>query len=425
MLFPLHSDAPIYHYPITTVGLIVVNVLLFICWPPVDAEELFVQQVYQRLEQENRILENMTQIELDEVMLDEASKLSSDALHPDSRVLHFGNGLRPWQWVTANFMHADVIHLVGNMIFLWGLGLVIEGKLGWWRFLLVYLMIGSAGYGLVQVLMLNADGGNALGASLPIYGIMVLALLWAPLNELHCVLWFRGPMTIDVPIVWFALGYLVLQIGIFLLTGMEMGSEALHLLGAVVALPVGLVMLTAKLVDCEDYDAISVWRGRHEMSRDEKAKEKEASPEFQAKVAGQQATYLAQLQEIVDKQRDPALAWTVHQKMRHRFYDWMLPEQTLRSIIRQYHEQDKFEQSLPAMEEFLYRYPAQRTADIRLTMAQHMIRQAGRPRQGLLLLGKLDPAHLSSTQLIARDKLTALAEETKREIEIEEPCEDW
>ncbi len=425
MLVPLHSDAPIYHYPITTIGLIVVNVLLFIISPPVDAEALFVQQVNQRLAQDNRTVESMTPAELEAVMLEEAGKLPDDFMHPDSRMLHFGNGLHPLQWVTANFMHAGLLHLLGNMVFLWGLGLVIEGKLGWWRFLVVYLLIGTTGYGLVQVLMMGADGGNALGASLPIFGIMVLALIWAPLNELHCVLWFRGPMLIDVPIVWFALGYLVLQVGVFFISGKGMGSEALHLLGAVVAVPIGLVMLKAKLVDCEEYDAISVWRGRHEMTRDEKAKEKEASPEFQAKVTTQQTAFLAQIQEIVDRQKNPTLAWAAHQKMRHRFYDWKLPEQTIRSIIRLYHAQNKMVESLPAIEEFLHRYPAPRTTDMRLTLAQYMIRQAGRPRQGLLLLAKVDPDHLSETQRIARDKLIALAESAKQEVEIEDPCEDW
>ncbi len=56
--------------------------------------------------------------------------------------LTHGEGLHPVQWVTNNFLHGRIFHLVGNMIFLWGFGLVVEGKLGWWRFLLVYMGIG-------------------------------------------------------------------------------------------------------------------------------------------------------------------------------------------------------------------------------------------------------------------------------------------
>lgn len=421
MLIPLHSDAPIYHYPITTVGLIVVNVLLYILWSPHDSdqlEELLYQRVNQRIEAEKLIPEEMTEQQIDAIFIEEAQHL-----HADWRMLQFGNGLNPVQWLMANFMHADAMHLVGNMIFLWALGLVIEGKLGWWRFLLVYLLIGTAGYGLVQFVMLGADGGAALGASLPIYGILVLALLWAPLNELHCVLMIRGP--IDMPIIWFALGYLVLQFGIFLLTGMHMGSEALHLIGALVAVPVGLVMLKTNMVDCENYDAISVFRGRHEMTRAERAAEEEASPEFKAKVAAQQAAYLARIEEIVEQQKNPALAWATHQRMRHLSHDWVLPESTLRGIITLFHDQQQFVESVPAMQELLQRYPPQRTSDARLALAQYMIRDAERPRQGQLLLAKLDPVHLNDKQRSAREKLLRLAEQRKADIEIEEPCEDW
>ena len=49
--------------------------------------------------------------------------------------LVLGDGLHPLQWVTNNFMHSGFFHLAGNMIFLWTFGLVVEGKLGWWRVL--------------------------------------------------------------------------------------------------------------------------------------------------------------------------------------------------------------------------------------------------------------------------------------------------
>ncbi len=57
------------------------------------------------------------------------------------------------------------MHLVGNMFFLWGFGLVVEGKLGWWRFLLLYLTIGAIYSVIIQTSMLGATEGGALGAS--------------------------------------------------------------------------------------------------------------------------------------------------------------------------------------------------------------------------------------------------------------------
>ena len=96
---------------------------------------------------------------------------------PSPYMLEFGDGLHPVQWVTSVFMHADPVHLVGNMIFLWGFGLVIEGKIGWWRFLLVYLGLGIFQSALVQLCMLSSTV-RRLGASGAIYGLLAMVLIW-------------------------------------------------------------------------------------------------------------------------------------------------------------------------------------------------------------------------------------------------------
>ena len=96
--FPYHTDAPLYHYPIGTVLLIVINVLMF------------------------------------------AATWSQDPQTYDSLILPFDT-IQPTQWVTSAFMHVDIMHLAGNMLFLWSFGLIVEGKLGWYRFLPLYLGI--------------------------------------------------------------------------------------------------------------------------------------------------------------------------------------------------------------------------------------------------------------------------------------------
>jgi membrane associated rhomboid family serine protease len=59
-------------------------------------------------------------------------------------------GLTPnnWHWyqfITANFIHGGVFHLVGNMLFLWLIGDNIEDALGPAGFLLLYFIGGLAG----------------------------------------------------------------------------------------------------------------------------------------------------------------------------------------------------------------------------------------------------------------------------------------
>lgn len=122
MLIPLSTDAPIYHFPFVCIGLIVVNTIVHVAtgfgFP--DAVDQW-----------------------------------------GPYALEYGNGLQPMQWVTSNFIHMGPVQLVGNMIFLWGFGLVVEGKLGWWRFLLLYLAIGIVQCAVEQTLMLAYDGEAA------------------------------------------------------------------------------------------------------------------------------------------------------------------------------------------------------------------------------------------------------------------------
>ena len=44
-----------------------------------------------------------------------------------------------WQPLTSAFLHANVIHLVGNMIFLWTFGNNVNDRMGHWRYLGAYL----------------------------------------------------------------------------------------------------------------------------------------------------------------------------------------------------------------------------------------------------------------------------------------------
>ena len=52
--------------------------------------------------------------------------------------------------ITYQFFHADIVHLLGNMIFLWVFGDDIERALGRWRYLASISLCGVIG-GLVFV----------------------------------------------------------------------------------------------------------------------------------------------------------------------------------------------------------------------------------------------------------------------------------
>jgi rhomboid family protein len=75
------------------------------------------------------------------------------------------SGLPAWQTVfTAMFMHASILHIAGNMLFLWIFGNNVEDSMGPIRFLIFYLLGGVAALAL-QVAVGPDTVGPTVGAS--------------------------------------------------------------------------------------------------------------------------------------------------------------------------------------------------------------------------------------------------------------------
>jgi membrane associated rhomboid family serine protease len=88
---------------------------------------------------------------------------------------------RPTQLVTHAFVHGNILHLLGNMLFLFAFGNAINAKLGHLQFLGLYLLIAVVS-GLGWLLLGN--GRPMVGASGAIMGLAGMLLVLYPLNEL-------------------------------------------------------------------------------------------------------------------------------------------------------------------------------------------------------------------------------------------------
>lgn len=92
------------------------------------------------------------------------------AFRPD-RVL-----TRPWGAVTYMFVHADLVHLLVNMLVLFFFGPPLEDRWGSREFLRYYLICGMGG---VLLSFLLAPGAPIVGASAACYGLMLaFAMSW-------------------------------------------------------------------------------------------------------------------------------------------------------------------------------------------------------------------------------------------------------
>lgn len=106
----------------------------------------------------------------------------------------------PTTLVTSMFLHAGFMHLAGNMLFLWIYGDNVEYRLGFVRYLLLYLGAGLAAT-LFHTAFAGATSVPMVGASGAISGVLGAYFIWFPRNRVR-LLWLLPPFimqTIEVP----------------------------------------------------------------------------------------------------------------------------------------------------------------------------------------------------------------------------------
>lgn len=381
LLFPYSTNAPVYYWPFTTLGLILANVVIFIA-------------------------------------------MTSGAIpNADEWMLWYGEGLHPLQWITNIFTHADIVHLVGNMLFLWIFGLVVEGKLGWGKFLSCYLGIGVFHSMLEQLVMLNYTGSvpGAVGASAAIFGIMAMAAIWAPLNEIeifYIAIFRTGTFEVSIAVMSFC--YTMLELAYVLIFGTAAASSLLHLSGFLVGLPLAIVLLKLKLVDCEGWDAFHVWSGNYggfKEEPDDAPEMADIAERSQQRDENQLVQAKTQLQQYV-KGGNLAAALLLYEKMRHIGGGLVLDRQPLFALIKQLQATNRFRESAPLLAELIRRFP-EGADTARVKLAQICVVELDRPAKALEVLQDIDPSRLSPPQLALAKKIATAARAKQAEGDVE------
>lgn len=116
----------------------------------------------------------------------------------------FAHGFRPIAPTVADllsslFLHANFMHLFGNMLFLWIYGDNVEHRMGGGRYLLAYLGTGLAA-SLVHYATAPDSPLPTIGASGAISGVLGFYFLWFPQNKVR-LLWLLPPIFMNVVMV--------------------------------------------------------------------------------------------------------------------------------------------------------------------------------------------------------------------------------
>ncbi|REJ77312.1 MAG: rhomboid family intramembrane serine protease [Acidobacteria bacterium] len=139
-----------------------------------------------------------------------------------------------FNFLSSMFMHGDIMHIAGNMLFLWIFGDNIENLIGHIRFALFYLLCGFAA-ALVQVALSPDSIIPMLGASGAISGVLGGYVLLFPQKRVKALL-FRVYTTVPAYIaLGFWIGYQLI-LGFFTPAGTGGVAYGAHIGGFVAGL---------------------------------------------------------------------------------------------------------------------------------------------------------------------------------------------
>lgn len=215
MFLPLHDQNPIRHvkFPYVTYGLLAVNVAVFLiqlAMPNYGFEWFTVEY-------------GMVPIVVRDVVQQPVAWL------PDWANL-----------MTYAFLHADWLHLLSNMLFLWIFGDNIEDALGHLKFLVFYLLCAILA-GLAHIAFHFDGTGPLIGASGAVAGVMGAYILLYPHARVFVLFRIVIPIPLPIPALWMLGVWIATQVFYVLVGSQEPVAWWAHLggvaAGALLAIP--------------------------------------------------------------------------------------------------------------------------------------------------------------------------------------------
>lgn len=158
-MIPFKDDNPTSIFPFVTIGIIAINILVYIWEIMSPAGEQFIVYKYGA-------------IPLGLLSFERAQPLQ---LHPALTIF------------SSMFLHGGLLHIGGNMLYLWIFGNNIEDMLGHFRFFMFYLISGIvAAYS--HAIMASSSSVPMIGASGAVAGVLGAYLLLFPRARVHTLI---------------------------------------------------------------------------------------------------------------------------------------------------------------------------------------------------------------------------------------------
>jgi membrane associated rhomboid family serine protease len=275
-----------------------------------------------------------------------------------------------WQFVSYAFLHGGLMHIVGNMFFLYLFGNNVNDKLGHVGYLCFYLA-GAVFSGVGHIAI---GGGNVLGASGAVAAVTGAYLVLFPQTLITVIYWFFFIGTMEVPALYFIAFKLIIWDNLveprFAPTAIAYSA---HLAGYALGVVATVGLLASGLVSGSSYDLwamIKRWNRRRRY-RDvvssgydpftPQAGTKRIRVKEVIKSAAQQQkeeeirNLRSEISSCLMQRNLPAAAEAYLELMRFDS-DQILPRQHLLDIANQLAGDNKHDESARAYEQFLTHY---------------------------------------------------------------------
>lgn len=163
-----------------------------------------------------------------------------------------------YQFFTYQFLHADLGHIAGNMLFLWIFGNAVNAKMGDGPYFLFYLAGGifaAAGF-------IFYNEYPLVGASGSIAAVTAAYLALFPRSHIRILYWFFFIGTFELPSMWMILFKLVLWDNIMApsMTGPGNVATGAHLAGYTFGFAGVAGMLAIRALPRDQFDIVALWR---------------------------------------------------------------------------------------------------------------------------------------------------------------------
>jgi membrane associated rhomboid family serine protease len=213
-VFPLRDNIPTEHFPFVTVALIVANVLMYFFFQKggISLGDPSSPDFTHNLIDYGTIPYEVTHPG------NHCELVQGGAIACEGQPGVTGTaGAQPATWLTlftSMFMHGGLLHLGGNMLFLWIFGNNVEDSMGPIKFIVFYVLGGLAADALQIAFSVNSTVPS-IGASGAVAGVLGGYLLLFPRARVVTLVFIIFFFTIlELPAIFF-LGIWILQQGLF------------------------------------------------------------------------------------------------------------------------------------------------------------------------------------------------------------------